>query len=235
MARTIGGEGKGHMDALRAEVTAFLDALGAALEEEERRDGERPAGLARIERYSFPALLGGGLAAFGLTALLAVIFRRAILRRFDMLVENTHRLAEGRELSPPIMGIDEIADLDSAFRSMADRLRRAETDLRQASEEIHRFNADLERRVRERTAELAEVNRDLLLKNQENETFVYSVSHDLRSPLVNLEGFSQELGLVSRDLRALLTGGDVPPDVQRTGLSMLNAAMAESSRFIQTS
>jgi len=60
------------------------------------------------------------------------------------------------------------------------------------------------------------------------------VSHDLRSPLVNLEGFSQELGLVSRDLRALLIGDDVPPDVQRTGLSMLNGSMAESIRFIQT-
>ena len=40
-------------------------------------------------------------------------------------------------------------------------------------------------------------------QKQENEMFVYSVSHDLRSPLVNLQGFSEELSLSCRDLREL--------------------------------
>ena len=43
---------------------------------------------------------------------------------------------------------------------------------------------------------LSETNRELKAKTQENEAFVYSVSHDLRSPLVNLQGFSKELGRV---------------------------------------
>ena len=37
--------------------------------------------------------------------------------------------------------------------------------------------------------------------DRENEMFIYSVSHDLRSPLVNLQGFSQELSLRRDDLR----------------------------------
>lgn len=72
-----------------------------------------------------------------------------------------------------------------AFHDVSDR-KRVEAEVRQ-------LNERLEERVLLRTAELAEANRDLAHKNDENEMFVYSVSHDLRSPLVNLQGFSKEL------------------------------------------
>ena len=59
-------------------------------------------------------------------------------------------------------------------------------------------------------------------------------SHDLRSPLVNLEGFSKEIGLSCDELRRLFAGSDLPATLLQRVTDLLDGDIAESVRFIQT-
>ncbi|HWC88938.1 MAG TPA: response regulator [Pirellulales bacterium] len=96
------------------------------------------------------------------------------------------------------------------------------------------LNAELEQRVEQRTAELANANRDLAQQTRENEMFVYSVSHDLRSPLVNLQGFGGELKATCQELRKLLEESSLPPADKKRTLTLVDDDMGMSIRFIQT-
>lgn len=53
---------------------------------------------------------------------------------------------------------------------------------------------------------IVKLNRDLRAKNQEMENFLYITTHDLRSPLVNIQGFSQNIGRYLKELRDALSG-----------------------------
>ncbi|UVO34001.1 CHASE3 domain-containing protein [Bradyrhizobium arachidis] len=108
---------------------------------------------------------------------------------------------------------------------------RAETRLRDA-------NLNLEATVDERTADLREANDEI-------QRFAYIVSHDLRSPLVNIMGFTSELEELGKDIFRRIGGltgvpaGTAALDVAEIPLEgpdkQLSADFSEALGFIKSS
>jgi signal transduction histidine kinase len=158
-------------------------------------------------------------AVFGsallICAVLGVTISRSLVDPIVALSRAAKAVAAGHldEAFPPEPGggaTDEVGDLAQSFTTMTYALQRQ-------VRELHDLNASLETRVAERTAELVQ-------RNEELDTFTYSVSHDLKSPVVALQGL---VGVILEDY------GDRFDDQGRRYLDRLVANTTHMDRLIQ--
>ena len=99
-------------------------------------------------------------------------------------------------------------------------------DARAALETVNR---ELEERVRLRTDALAKANAEI-------QRFAYVVTHDLRSPLVNIMGFASELEMSLKTVDALMQAGDAASAAARAeGARALQVDAPEAIDFIRSS
>ncbi|WP_207001498.1 sensor histidine kinase [Trinickia mobilis] len=208
---------------LPPQIQEFRQQLDAFVAEESRLDSERSealAGTREAQRDALIAAVAGSMLIWGLAAL---ALAGNIGRRLGALTAKAERLGRGQSLGTPLSGDDEIAQLDAVLHQTSERLRQAEGD-----------QGALKEKLEARAEELTRLNDDLRQQTQDNEMFIYSVSHDLRSPLVNLQGFSQELQVSCDELRATLDAAHVSePDRGRLA-SVLDGDLSESLHYLRT-
>jgi len=136
-----------------------------------------PTEASDARRRQALALLGGGaFLTLVLGFLVAWFLGRRISGAISSLADSADSIASGKPANPAASTVREVRDLRSALLGAGERKR--------VQDQIERLNVDLDRRVRERTAEL--------------EAFAYTVAHDLRAPLRAMQGFSD---LVLEDAR----------------------------------
>jgi signal transduction histidine kinase len=107
-------------------------------------------------------------------------------------------------------------------------VRRYLAEINAAREELDRVNAGLEETIKARTGALVRAN-------EEVQRFAYIVSHDLRSPLVNVMGYTSELEQAGKTIERAIARAEIDREVDPEVVAAVREDMPEAVGFIRAS
>lgn len=136
---------------------------------------------------------------------IGLVLFQSISRPIKALVKGTDKIARGDlGYSITLNKPRELANLAAGFNRMARDLQRQQTNLLRA-------RSELERKVLERTEELAVANQEMQHLYGEHMRFFADISHELRTPLTIIRGEGE----------VTLRGPDKPPNEYKTALQRI--------------
>lgn len=214
---------KGEIETVINDIVVASDALSK--HENDLRRINAPDELS-VRQTQQNILIGGFVCELAITIAATYFLAANVVRRLQLLTENTMRMKSGIELTAPVGGTDEIAQLDSTFREMAKARNEADQMKREFLEMV---SHDVRTPLMSVSATLEMIGMGLRpsMLNQDIEIADRNITQvlDLLSELLDLhrlEAGKLELSLEEADVLSVLTIAieTVRPNAEKLGVTI---------------
>ncbi len=153
--------------------------------------------------------------------------RRVAGEHFETCYETAFLHRDGRrridvEMSVAFLHGQQRRGVVITVRNISER-KQIQEQFKRKNEDLEQLKISLERKIRDRTAELEQANKQLSRLNQVKSDFISIVSHELRTPLTSIKSFAE---IMLDDL------GEHDQATQRRYLSIINSESDRLSRLI---
>jgi signal transduction histidine kinase len=139
-------------------------------------------------KWFFVLVLIITVIALGIAFLLSGMMHRPISGPILDLAKTMKRISEDKEytLRAPKRSSDEIGQLIDGFNEMLEQIQKRDEAIERTAAELKQSNDDIK-------------------------GFIYGAAHDLRQPLVNIKGFTDEMVYALREIQSILQGSSLAP------------------------